>query len=38
MILVVVIAVLALSAVVATLSALPKDGYRRTPTDATKLP
>jgi hypothetical protein len=38
MFIVIVLAALSLFAVVATATVLPKDGYRRTPTDWTKLP
>jgi hypothetical protein len=38
MILVIVLAALAALAVASTLDALTKDGYRRVPTDRTRLP
>lgn len=38
MFLVIVISALAALAVAATLNALTKDGYRRVPTDSTRLP
>jgi hypothetical protein len=38
MFMVILLAALSLFAVVASATALPKDGYRRVPTDRTRLP